>query len=207
MFLRQHRHHLRHRRLRQPSLPPAVARLVAGRAGPRPPGRARAMLQARGGVSVPALVDLARHPRPVRAGGAGRRHPGRAGRAEPAGRASTLLDMQQQQDPYRPASRCRTSRSRRTRRPTIIRTPLIFPPAAAAERLNSPGPVPIDPQPRRPRTSVRAARIGRGVAQPGRALSSGGRGRRFESSLPDQRSMASRAGQACHQIDPPDGAN
>src|SRR3954470_23562406 len=27
---------------------------------------------------------------------------------------------------------------------------------------------------------------GRGVAQPGRALSSGGRGRRFESSLPDQ---------------------
>ena len=30
------------------------------------------------------------------------------------------------------------------------------------------------------------AQIGRGVAQPGRALSSGGRGRRFESSLPDQ---------------------
>src|SRR3546814_10070404 len=33
---------------------------------------------------------------------------------------------------------------------------------------------------------VRRRRIGRGVAQPGRALSSGGRGRRFESSLPDQ---------------------
>ena len=35
---------------------------------------------------------------------------------------------------------------------------------------------------------LRAARVGsgRGVAQPGRALSSGGRGRRFESSLPDQ---------------------
>src|SRR3989344_6616710 len=31
-----------------------------------------------------------------------------------------------------------------------------------------------------------SAKIGRGVAQPGRALSSGGRGRRFESSLPDQ---------------------
>src|SRR3546814_12973404 len=30
------------------------------------------------------------------------------------------------------------------------------------------------------------SQIGRGVAQPGRALSSGGRGRRFESSLPDQ---------------------
>lgn len=30
------------------------------------------------------------------------------------------------------------------------------------------------------------SRHGRGVAQPGRALSSGGRGRRFESSLPDQ---------------------
>ncbi|MFM2410022.1 MAG: hypothetical protein RL481_850 [Pseudomonadota bacterium] len=28
-------------------------------------------------------------------------------------------------------------------------------------------------------------RIGRGIAQPGRALSSGGRGRRFESSFPD----------------------
>jgi hypothetical protein len=28
--------------------------------------------------------------------------------------------------------------------------------------------------------------IGRGIAQPGRALSSGGRGRRFESSFPDQ---------------------
>src|SRR5437764_1698005 len=31
---------------------------------------------------------------------------------------------------------------------------------------------------------------GRGVAQPGRALSSGGRGRRFESSLPDQQPHA-----------------
>ena len=33
---------------------------------------------------------------------------------------------------------------------------------------------------------LRHRRSGRGVAQPGRALSSGGRGRRFESSLPDQ---------------------
>src|SRR6185503_672272 len=33
---------------------------------------------------------------------------------------------------------------------------------------------------------------GRGVAQPGRALSSGGRGRRFESSLPDQSFVAPR---------------
>ncbi len=33
--------------------------------------------------------------------------------------------------------------------------------------------------------SAHALAIGRGVAQPGRALSSGGRGRRFESSLPD----------------------
>ena len=46
--------------------------------------------------------------------------------------------------------------------------------------------IPIDARPRRPRSSFFwAARIGRGVAQPGRALSSGGRGRRFESSLPD----------------------
>ena len=34
---------------------------------------------------------------------------------------------------------------------------------------------------------------GRGVAQPGRALSSGGRGRRFESSLPDHHLPAARA--------------
>src|SRR5439155_19535136 len=37
----------------------------------------------------------------------------------------------------------------------------------------------------RPRPSSQTG-SGRGVAQPGRALSSGGRGRRFESSLPDQ---------------------
>ena len=36
------------------------------------------------------------------------------------------------------------------------------------------------------RTSRYKPAVGRGVAQPGRALSSGGRGRRFESSLPDQ---------------------
>ena len=36
------------------------------------------------------------------------------------------------------------------------------------------------------RDPVAPAGSGRGVAQPGRALSSGGRGRRFESSLPDQ---------------------
>ncbi len=36
-----------------------------------------------------------------------------------------------------------------------------------------------------PLGSAPAGSIGRGVAQPGRALSSGGRGRRFESSLPD----------------------
>src|SRR3546814_19178678 len=35
---------------------------------------------------------------------------------------------------------------------------------------------------------ITADSSGRGVAQPGRALSSGGRGRRFESSLPDQKS-------------------
>src|SRR6059058_2407140 len=34
-------------------------------------------------------------------------------------------------------------------------------------------------------TQSLGAGSGRGVAQPGRALSSGGRGRRFESSLPD----------------------
>ncbi len=34
--------------------------------------------------------------------------------------------------------------------------------------------------------SVNSYTICRGVAQPGRALSSGGRGRKFESSLPDQ---------------------
>ncbi len=36
-------------------------------------------------------------------------------------------------------------------------------------------------------THVASVGSGRGVAQPGRALSSGGRGRRFESSLPDHR--------------------
>ena len=36
-----------------------------------------------------------------------------------------------------------------------------------------------------PRLFLGMAAIGRGIAQPGRALSSGGRGRRFESSFPD----------------------
>ena len=44
------------------------------------------------------------------------------------------------------------------------------------------------------RDPVAQAGSGRGVAQPGRALSSGGRGRRFESSLPDQSLLQDRPG-------------
>jgi hypothetical protein len=51
----QHRHHLRHRQLRQSSLPPADR--AAGGAGPGPDRQAvLAGLKARGGVSMPALV-------------------------------------------------------------------------------------------------------------------------------------------------------
>src|SRR5207248_8422822 len=51
-----------------------------------------------------------------------------------------------------------------------------------------------------PRPSVAKAGSGRGVAQPGRALSSGGRGRRFESSLHDHQPHAPSAGVSGHDF-------
>ena len=116
-----------------------------------------------------------------------RRPPGRGGPQAPARSARShgdrlrrLAQDRGNRDRQRAARLARARSSSAHERLAGWRRPLA--PLAACAQPPSIWPRALAPA----ATPVASAGSGRGVAQPGRALSSGGRGRRFKSSLPDQ---------------------